>query len=72
MNIYVVYKEGAVISVTTLPRIVQDEFKRGGDTVDVWRKEQRVSTFKTAREFNRFTNPRPSEDDEINGGDYEW
>jgi hypothetical protein len=72
VNIYVIYQGGIVISVTTLPRIVQEEFGKGADTVELWRNEQRVRTFQSAKEFVRFINPRPSEDDEIGGNDYEW
>lgn len=72
MNIYVVFLGGVITIVTTLPRIVQDEFKRGSDTVELWRKEQRVRTFKNVKEFNRFVNPPRGEDEESGGGDYEW
>lgn len=73
MVIYVIYKDGIVINATTLPRIVQDEFKRSADTVQLWEKEKLTRTFKSLKEFNRYINPRPSEDDEAGGNDkYEW
>jgi len=73
VNIYVIYRNGEVISVTTLPRIVQDEFKRGADRIELWRKETLIKAFMDARGFNRFINPKPSEDDETNGGGgYDW
>lgn len=72
MNIYVVFQDGMITTVTTLPRIVQDELLRGSDTVELWRKEQRVRTFKNAKEFNRFVNPPRGEDEENGGGEYEW
>lgn len=72
VNIYVIYKGGNVENVTTLPRIVQDEFRLGADRAEVWRKESRVKMFQSVRDFNRFINPRLGEDDETGGGDYEW
>ena len=72
MNIYVIYQDGQVKSVTTLPRIVQDEFNRGSDRVELWQKETLVKAFTSAKEFNRFVNPPRSEDEENGGTEYEW
>lgn len=58
---------------TTLPRVVQDAFKGDCDKVELWRNEKLIKTFTSAKEFNRFINPRPSEDDEPNGTEsYDW
>ena len=73
MNIYLVYKDGIPLYPTTLPRIVQDAFKGGADTVEVWRNERLIKRCTSAKEFNRFINPPSGEDDEQAGGNgYEW
>lgn len=72
MNIYVVYKDGVVINAVPVPRVVLDAFKSGADTVQLWRNDKLVRTFAGAKEFNRFINPRPGEDEELSGSDYEW
>ena len=70
--IYIVYKNGAVLYPTTLPRIVIGAFKTGVDRVELWRNEKLIRTITTLREFNKHINPRPSEDDEVGGNEYEW
>jgi hypothetical protein len=72
VNIYVIYKDGVVVNATTLPRVVQDEFKRLADSVDVWRNDKLVKTIKSVKEFNRFIDPPRGEDEETAGVEYEW
>lgn len=72
MNIYVIYKGGAVINATPVPRVVMDGFKLGADTIQLWSNDKLIQTFTSLREFSQFINPRPTEDDEIGGNDYEW
>lgn len=72
MSIYVIYKDGVVVTVTTLARIVLEEFNNGSDYVEMWIKEKRVKMFKSGKDFSRFINPRPSEDEPTGGSDYEW
>lgn len=70
--IYIVYKDGAILYPTTLPRVVMNAFKEGIDRVEVWRNEKFIKSISSAKEFNRMVNPRPTEDDDNGGGDYEW
>lgn len=70
--IYLIYRDGAVLYPTTLPRIVMDAFKDGSVRVELWRTEKLVRTFKSAKEFNRFVNPPRGEDEEPVNSDYEW
>jgi hypothetical protein len=72
VNIYVIYKDGFVVNATTLPRVVQDEFKRQADSVDVWRNDKLVKTIKSLKELNRFIDPPRGEDEETAGVEYEW
>ena len=72
MNIYVIYKDGQVINATPVPRVVLDAFKAGADMIQLWRNDKLIRTFRDVREFNKFINPRPSEDDEPGGQEYEW
>lgn len=72
MNIYVIYKDGIVINASPVPRVVLDAFKLGADTIQLWRNDKLIRTFKDVREFNKFINPRPSEDDETDSTNYEW
>lgn len=72
MNIYVIYKDGVVINATPMPRVVMDGFKLGADTIQLWRNDKLIKTFTSLKEFSRFINPRPSEDDETGNNDYEW
>jgi hypothetical protein len=72
MNIYVIYKDDQVINATPVPRVVMDAFKAGADTIQLWRNDKLIRLFKNAKDFNRFINPRPSEDEENGGNDYEW
>jgi hypothetical protein len=72
VNIYVVYKDGVVVNATMLPRVVQDEFNKLADSVEVWRNDQRVKVIKSFKEFNRFIDPPRGEDEETAGVDYEW
>lgn len=71
MVIYLIFINGSQYP-TTMPRIVQDAFKGGADRVELWRNEKLIRTIASLRDFNRHINPRPSEDDEVGGNDYEW
>jgi hypothetical protein len=72
VNIYVIYKVGQVINATPVPRVVMDAFKNGADTIQLWRNDKLIRLFKNAKDFNRFINPRPSEDDEQESTNYDW
>lgn len=70
--IYIVYKDGAILYPTTLPRIVQNAFKEGADRVEIWRNEKLLKSTASANAFNKIINPSVGEDIETGGGDYEW
>lgn len=73
MRTYLIYKDGKVILVTTMPRIVQDHFKLGANNVDLWIADKRIRTFNSLVEFNRFINPPRTEDDEeVTANNNEW
>jgi hypothetical protein len=74
VNIYVIYKEGVVINATPVPRVVIDGFKQGADKIQLWRNDKLIKTFTSLKEFTRFVNPRPSEDDDTGdgGNGYDW
>ena len=72
MNIYVIYKSGIVINAVTVPRVVIGAFNVGADKVQVWRNDKLIKEFSDAKEFAKFINPRPREDDETGGTEYEW
>ena len=72
MVIYVIYKDGAMLYPTSLPRVVINAVKDGADRVELWRNEKFVKSTASLREYMSIVNPRPSEDDETGGNDYEW
>lgn len=72
MNIYVIFKDGIVINASPVPRVVMDGFKLGADTVQLWRNDKLIKTFKSFKEFSKFINPKASEDDDVGGNGYEW
>jgi hypothetical protein len=70
--IYLIFKDGIPFP-TTLPRIVQDALKQGATMVQSWRNEKLERTFKSLVEFNKYINPRPTEDDEeVMQNNNEW
>lgn len=72
VNIYVIFKDGQVINATPVPRVVIDAFKNGADTIQLWRNDKLIWTFKNAKDFNRFINPPRTEDDEEVITNNEW